>query len=487
MLAAGKRSLARIPRSTRMSSSSASSVAHAADDVLFSNNNMARIMTLNRTKKLNSLNSLMVQKITPRLLEYSKLDVCNMVILTSSSPKALCAGGDVAECAAQILAGNKNYASDFFQKEYNMNYVIATYPKPYIALMDGITMGGGVGLSVHAPFRVATEKTKLAMPEMDIGFFPDVGTTFFLPRLDDKLGYYYALTGEVLSGMDAYMAGFATHYIPSERIAGLTTRLANLNPPVLNGAGTIPRSSQKEYFFKVNEILDEYAESKLPDSYEFHLSLEQIALINEAFSQKSFDDVLLVFENSGTDFGKNTHARLSAKSPTCVRVAFDLLNKGLENSIKKQLELELITATNMMNAKEEQNDFVKGVKHKLIDKIKEPSLPEWAAFSAERVKSLTEKSIHTAKLSYPLIDSYFGVDFKNYIFNMGLPSNSQIHDYIVGQDGLNRSYLPTPKEVIKHFQLKNSGKLGVVQKVERALALHGQASEYDNKYVSWKQ
>ncbi|KAM9907368.1 hypothetical protein OXX69_006460 [Metschnikowia pulcherrima] len=462
--------------------------AYAADDVLFTNKNMARVITLNRTEKLNSLNTSMVQKIIPRLTEYAKSDVCNAIILNSSTPKALCAGGDVAECARQVMADNVQYATDFFQKEYNLNFLIATYSKPYVALMDGITMGGGVGLSAHAPFRVATENTKLAMPEMDIGFFPDVGTTFFLPRLDDNLGFYYALTGEVLTGIDAYMAGFATHYVPAERLAQLQTRVSNLNPPVINGAANEASNlrSQKDFFVQVNAVLDEFAVSKLPENYQFPLSADEIALINKSFSKSNFDDVLASFKEAGTEFGQKTHDRLAAKSPTCVRVAFELLKRGQKNSLRTQLELELTVATNMMHAKPEVNDFVKGVKHKLLDKIKQPALPEWSAFDASRVDKLLEKSVFTAMLESPLINNYFGVDFKDYVFNMGLPTNGQVHDYIVGQDGSNRKYLPTPSEVVKHFVGKTNGKLGVAEKVKRVLAVHGESSQYDNKYVTWK-
>ncbi|KAF7999898.1 hypothetical protein HF325_005747 [Metschnikowia pulcherrima] len=338
--------------------------AYAADDVLFTNKNMARVITLNRTEKLNSLNTLMVQKIIPRLTEYAKLDVCNAIILNSSTPKALCAGGDVAECARQVMADNVQYATDFFQKEYNLNFLIATYSKPYVALMDGITMGGGVGLSVHAPFRVATENTKLAMPEMDIGFFPDVGTTFFLPRLDDNLGFYHALTGEVLTGIDAYMAGFATHYVPAERLAQLQTRVSNLNPPVINGAANEASNlrSQKDFFVQVNAVLDEFAVLKLPENYQFPLSADEIALINKSFSKSNFDDVLASFKGAGTEFGQKTHDRLAAKSPTCVRVAFELLKRGQKNSLRTQLELELTVATNMMHAKARGERFRQGRK-----------------------------------------------------------------------------------------------------------------------------
>lgn len=460
---------------------------YASEDVLFSNKNMARVISLNRTNKLNSLNDLMVTKITPRMMEYSKLDVCNMVLLTSQSPKALCAGGDVVACAQLILDGKANDACAFFQNEYNLNYLISSYSKPFVALMDGITMGGGVGLSVHAPFRVATEKTKLAMPEMDIGFFPDVGTTFFLPRLDDHIGYYYALTGEVLTSLDTYFAGFATHYVPSERIPHLVTRLSNLNPPVLNGLSdpNLAVKDQREYFLQVNEVIDEYSDLKLPENYKFHLSNEQISLINNAFSRQSLDEALEVFRSSGTEFGQTTFERISSKSPTCTHLTFELLKKGTDNTIRKQLQLEMITATNIMNGKLEENDFVKGVKHKLMDKIKQPALPEWTRYEASRVDKFMSKSIFTSKLAEPLLNKFFGVDFKVYPFNMGLPSNKDVSEYITGSDGSNRSYLPTPSEVQKHFESKTNKKLGVKEKIERILALHGQASKYDNKYVSW--
>lgn len=466
-----------------------SSMASQADDVLFHNENLARVVTLNRPRKLNSLNTLMVLKITPRLLEYSKSLVNNVVVLTLALPKGLCAGGDVAECAAQIKAGNPGYATDFFQREYNLNYLISTYSKPYVALMDGITMGGGVGLSIHAPFRVATERTRLAMPEMDIGFFPDVGTTFFLPRLDDKIGYYYALTGTILSGADAYAAGFATHYVPSDRLQQLVARLLNLQPPVVNETAVSSSilGSAKEYFAQVNHAIEEYAENALPADYKYPLSVEEVKLINEAFSLPSIEQALEVFKTSGTQFGSETHAKLAAKLPTSLRVAFELLNRGSRNTIREQFELELVAATNIMHSAIEENDFVKGVSHKLIEKIKEPALPDWTQHSdySNVVQKLTSESIHTAKLPKPLILQFFGLNYTHYPFNMGLPSNQEVRDYITGNDGSNRSYLPTPAEVIKHFKTKTNNKAGVELKVKKILAVHGEASKYDNKYVSW--
>lgn len=471
-------------------------IGYAEDDVLFSNKNMARLVTLNRPKKLNSLNTSMVSKIMPRLLEYSKSSVNNVIILNSTLAKGLCAGGDVTECAKQIKAGNAAYASDFFQREYNLNYLISTYPKPYVALMDGITMGGGVGLSVHAPFRVSTERTKLAMPETDIGLFPDVGTTFFLPRLDDKIGYYLALTGQVLSGLDCYMLGFATHYVPSDRIDSLVNRLSNLQPPSVNDNKPEDNhasilNNNKEYYAQVNQAIEEFTENKLPEDYKYPFTTEQLKLIKNAFSQPSIEEVLSYLEKDGSEFAQKTYKTLLLKSPTSLKVAFELLNRGAENSIRQQFELEMITATNLVNIKPEENDFVKGVSHKLIDKIKEPAYPEWnlnkqpSGISSEFVQKALSKSIHSTKLNEPLIEKLFGINYKSYPYNMGLPNGNQVKSYITGNDGSGRSYLPTPNEVTKYFKQSTSNKLGVELKVQSILDHHGEASKYDNKYVSW--
>lgn len=126
------------------------------------------------------------------------------VVLIKGNGRAFCAGGDVAALAADNKNGpeGQQKSKDYFALEYKLDHLIATYPKPYIAFMDGITMGGGVGLSTHAPFRIATENTLFAMPETTIGFFPDVGASFFLPRMDGELGTYLALTSEQLKGVD---------------------------------------------------------------------------------------------------------------------------------------------------------------------------------------------------------------------------------------------------------------------------------------------
>ena len=145
----------------------------------------------------------MARKIIPRLQEWQKSDLAN-VIIAKGEGRAFCAGGDVAFLAQENEKGaeGQQVSKDYFALEYKLDHLIATYQKPYVAFIDGITMGGGVGLSVHAPFRIATENTRFAMPETTIGFFPDVGASFFLPRMDGELGTYLALTSENLLGVN---------------------------------------------------------------------------------------------------------------------------------------------------------------------------------------------------------------------------------------------------------------------------------------------
>ncbi|KAI5966278.1 EHD3 [Candida pseudojiufengensis] len=458
--------------------------------VLHSSKNHARFITLNRVRKLNSLNTEMIELITPDLLNYAKEPVNNVTILTSNSPKALCAGGDVAECANQIVKGNPGYGADFFDKEYNLNYIISTLPKPYISLMDGITFGGGVGLSVHAPFRVATEKTKLAMPEMDIGFFPDVGTTFFLPRLDNKLGYYTALTGTILNGLDAYFTGFATHYIKSEKIPHLINRLANLQPPEIEGEISLIKGNN-QYFQQVNTILNEFSEKQLPNDYKYFLSDDDIDLIEKAFSQNNINEVLEFLKKDDSPFAQKTLKTLLQKPRSSLAIGFELMNQGLKNTIKEQFELEMIAATNIQRLPPKENDFAKGVIHKLVDKIKDPFYPQWndpKTVTPEFVKNILTANEDTLKLlSSPLIKKWFGLDYNDYPLNFGLPKNKEVAKYIEGSDGSNRTYLPTPAEVFKHFKTKTDDKLGVDLKIKQILDLHGETAKYDNKYVTWKK
>nr|XP_054492202.1 3-hydroxyisobutyryl-CoA hydrolase, mitochondrial isoform X4 [Agelaius phoeniceus] len=202
----------------------------SAAEVLLEKKGGAGIITLNRPKALNALNLPMIQKIYPQIKTWEQDPETFLIIIKGTGGKAFCAGGDIRAITEAGKVGDK-LIQDFFIGEYRLNNAIGTCKKPYVALIDGITMGGGVGVSVHGHFRVATEKTVFAMPETAIGLFPDVGGGYFLPRLSGKIGYYLALTGCRLKGRDVLKAGIATHFVESEKLPALEKDLIALKSP----------------------------------------------------------------------------------------------------------------------------------------------------------------------------------------------------------------------------------------------------------------
>lgn len=184
----------------RTRQSSTNSTNGENDEVILETHGNKCLITLNRPKALNALNLSMIRKITPALKQWEK-DEKVMIIIHGNGGKAFCAGGDVRKIIEHRNTPGSSLASDFFREEYQLNYLISTLQTPYIALIDGITMGGGVGLSVHGYYRVSAEKTVFAMPETAIGFVTEVGGTYFLPRLRGKLGLFLALTGHRLKGI----------------------------------------------------------------------------------------------------------------------------------------------------------------------------------------------------------------------------------------------------------------------------------------------
>lgn len=235
---------------------------------------------MNRPKALNAINLEMVRKI------YKHLKKCettkSLMIIKGTGEKSFCAGGDVR---AVVEAGPTEESKNFFREEYTTNALIGNYKIPYIALIDGITMGGGVGLSVHGKYRVATERTLFAMPETAIGLFPDVGGSYFLPRLEGKLGLYLGLTGQRLKGEDVLKAGIATHFCESSKLSDLESAL--LNCP------------------DADEVPDILSKFNMPSSKPFVLSshLEQI---NKCFAGESVEDIIENLKKDGSEWASKT-------------------------------------------------------------------------------------------------------------------------------------------------------------------------------------
>src|SRR5215469_13576235 len=186
-------------------------------EILFERCGAAGLITLNRPQALNAVNHAMVLALAERLADWASDPAVTRIVIRASGERAFSAGGDIRALYELGRAGRQAEMLPFWWDEYRLNHFIKHYPKPYVALIDGIVMGGGVGVSVHGSHRVAGERFLFAMPEVGIGFFPDVGGTWFLPRLPDEIGTYCALTCERLKLADAVAAGVATHHVPAAR------------------------------------------------------------------------------------------------------------------------------------------------------------------------------------------------------------------------------------------------------------------------------
>lgn len=441
------------------------------DDVLFNSLYGVRTIELNRPKKLNPLNGSMARKILPRLREWEKSQLANVILISGAGPKAFCAGGDVAELALQNKEGpaGQKKSADYFALEYQLDQLIATYSKPYIAVMDGITMGGGVGLSVHAPFRIATEKTVFAMPETTIGFFPDVGGSFFLPRLDGEVGTYLALTSERLLGVQAFYAGIATHYLDSSVLPQLTTRLSEL---VFEDSATLSQRLQL-----INSTIAEFTNSlPSPDSYEAAKYGNIVGSLREAidrtFKYDTVEDILSALRREAesadeklAEWANATQKTIALRSPTSLRVTLRQLREGKGWNISETFVREHRIAATFM----EHPDFVEGVSARLINRP--PTKPQWKPATLAEVSSAdvdkffeipsAEDALTLVTPQQDALDQTYR-EYPHAVF--ALPSESAIKDVV-------RSYgRAGSKKVTDEVVKKWANKPGVREKVQDVLA-----------------
>lgn len=336
---------------------------------------------LNRPKKLNSLNGSMVRKIVPRLAAWEKSDMANIVVMKGAGEKALCAGGDVAALAQQNAGEEDGWkkSAEYFAEEYRLDHYIATYDKPYIAFMDGITMGGGVGLSIHAPLRIATEKTVFAMPETTIGFFPDVGASFFLPRMNGSVGTYLALTSERLTGPNVFYTGIATHYLHSTSLPDVEARLGELR---FNDS-----DSKSDRLAIISQTLEEFA-TGFPHDQPMQISGEIREAIDRCFSKNNVADIIKALneERGGAveEWAQKQLATLKKRSPTAVHVALRQMRVGGKWDLVETFNKEHQIASKFM----QHPDFTEGVTALLVRK----EAPKWQPESLEAIPASDDVS-----------------------------------------------------------------------------------------------
>lgn len=309
-------------------------------------------IVLDQPKSLNALTLEMVAAIERALLDWLPQPL-SAVIIESSDERAFCAGGDIRAIRQNTLEGRHDVSERFFATEYRVNALLADYPHPVISLIDGICYGGGVGLSVHGPFRVVTESATLAMPETGIGFFPDVGASYFLPRLPGAIGTYLGLTGTRLGAADALAVGLATHYCPSDMIGEL--------PELLRCRG--------------GRSVDEVLRSACSTPSAPAVLSDHRRAIDQIFGARSVAQIRRGLEVADTAWASGHLQVLDRMSPQSLDLTFDLLTRGRERKLIACLTAELRAVHHVTHS----FDFIEGVRAALVDKDRSPA---WSTDSA---------------------------------------------------------------------------------------------------------
>ena len=337
----------------------------ASDDILFERRGAAGIVTLNRPQALNAVTHGMVRALRAQLDAWADDAAVTRVVIQAAGERAFSAGGDIRYLYDLGQAGRHDEALQFWRDEYPLNATIKNYRKPYVALINGIVMGGGVGVSVHGSHRVAGDRFQFAMPEVGIGFFPDVGATWFLPRMPGELGTYCALTGERFGSADGCAAGLATHRIASARFGALLDALTGTE--------------------SVDAVLAAFAEPAGEGPI-----LARRAAIDRLFAGNQVEGIIAALEreaaSGGTDaeWAGKTAATIRTKSPLSLKLALAQVRRGGTWDFETCMRTEFRLVSRVI----QDHDFYEGVRAVIVDK---DNKPRWrpstlAAVSAAEVE-----------------------------------------------------------------------------------------------------
>ncbi|MCK1797589.1 enoyl-CoA hydratase/isomerase family protein [Streptomyces sp. XM4193] len=321
-------------------------------EVLVRREGHAGHLVLNRPKALNSLNRSMVRRLEEVLLQWEQDDTVKVVVLSGAGERGLCAGGDIRAIYQDAVEGG-TASADFWRDEYRLNALIARYSKPYVALMDGIVMGGGVGVSAHGSVRIVTERSRIAMPETGIGFVPDVGGTRLLARAPGELGTHLALTSDQIGAADALLCGLADHHVRSERIEELLAAFG-----------------EREVDEVIAQFATEPAEGRLAAQREW---------IDAAYAHDRVEDIVAALRDLGSTAAKATAERVLGKSPSALKATLRALRGAARlQTLEQVLEVEYRTSCAALRS----HDLIEGVRAQVIDKDRSPS---WSPPSLEDV------------------------------------------------------------------------------------------------------
>ena len=319
------------------------------------------LITLDRPQALNALTLDMVRAMCEALERWRDDAAIGCVVIRAAGGRAFCAGGDIQTIYRQKQEGRPEESLVFWAEEYDLNRVIKRYPKPYIALIDGIVMGGGVGVSIHGSHRVAGERFQFAMPEVGIGFFPDVGATYVLPRLPWRCGYWLALTGARIGRGSAAALGLATHSVAAARFEAVIEALAAGEAPhLILAREAVPAGDAPE--------------------------LVEAGLVARSFGAESIEEILAALDQaaaSGSAFAADAAAAMRAKSPTSLKLTLAALHKARQLEFEDVMRLEYRISSRIIAA----HDLYEGIRAQVIDKDRDPHWlpPDLAGVSEEAI------------------------------------------------------------------------------------------------------
>jgi enoyl-CoA hydratase len=333
------------------------------------------LITLTRQHVLNALNQVMFNALNQQLTEWEAANHIKAVVIRAAAGRAFCAGGDIRYAYERKMAGDPKLIH-FFYDEYRMNRHIHHYSKPYIALLDGITMGGGVGISVHASHRVATNRLVFAMPETAIGFYPDVGTTYILARLPHKIGFYLGLTGARIGLNDGVATGLINYPVKEDIFPDIIYQLADTS------FAEDARASVSQVIQSFSMPVDE------PSLW------EQRDKIENCFNKKTMEEILVALEKDGSQWCHDVATSLKAKSPTSLKVTLRALQEATALEFDSCMQMEYRLTSRFI----EQHDFFEGIRAVLIDKDQQP---DWKPATLSAVK-LAEVKKYFAPLEVEL-------------------------------------------------------------------------------------
>ena len=324
-------------------------VAGAEPDLIARRESAAGVIRLNRPKAINAVTLEMFREIDKALDAFESDPAIALILLEGAGDRGLCAGGDIRALYDSARAGG-DLGKILWREEYILNARIAAFGKPYVALMDGIVMGGGVGLAAHASHRVVTERTRLAMPEVGIGFFPDVGGTWLLSRSPGEVGTYFGLTGQTMNGADAVYAGFADVVVASDRLPALREALT--------------KAPDKATAQDVRAIIDGFAMTNVVAP-----TAAQQPLIDALFGHDSIEEIVTALAHHVSEFAQATLGTILDKSPTGLKLTLKLLRMARESkSLEECLAREYRAALEIFVS----HDFPEGVRAAVIDKDRNP-------------------------------------------------------------------------------------------------------------------